>query len=423
MYESLIIQSFCAALTLVLLICNRLEGKRTRKNTLIHIMLALNLLRALFCACAIALEKISAPIWLICVFLAAMSSGYLMLACFSLYVRENLRDPACLPVGFIYAAIALNLLQVLLYIASAFVPLYFTLGSGCIGRGPLYWVEPMLVAAAMLLNAVMVIRCRGQLNKYSYRALMSYMLMPLLSSVVAAVCQNADDVMTMGLTMSLMIIYLINHLLAEKLRAEEEEMIIHTKVELLMSQVKPHFIFNALATITYLYEAGKPNASRIMSAFCKYLRNALDFDHQSTLSTFQEDLDHLDSYVTIERVRFPDTVVEYKFEATDFELPFYTMQPLVENAIKHGTRPTGTGGHVIVATRETDSAIELSVTDDGIGFVPWTVPDDGKRHLGLVNTRARVEQLCGGTMEVISSPGKGARVTIRLPKNKKHRTA
>lgn len=109
--------------------------------------------------------------------------------------------------------------------------------------------------------------------------------------------------------------------------------------------------------------------------------------------------------------------VRYDIACADFSMPALTLEPLVENAIRHGGRKNAGGrGTVVIATRETPECFEVSVTDDGPGFDPAALPEDERGRVGLRNVRERLAQVCGGTLEIESAPGRGTTATIILPK-------
>ncbi len=133
---------------------------------------------------------------------------------------------------------------------------------------------------------------------------------------------------------------------------------------------------------------------------------------------FAEEMRHVESYVWLEKLRFSDRVnVLYDISCSDFSLPALTVQPLVENAIKHGICKGRGGGTVTVASREDGKAYTVTIADDGIGFEPSEVAKDGKPHIGMESVRKRLQSMVGGSMKVASAPGKGTTVTITVPKS------
>ena len=130
---------------------------------------------------------------------------------------------------------------------------------------------------------------------------------------------------------------------------------------------------------------------------------------------FAEELKHVEYYVNIEKVRFPDMNITYDVETTEFVIPALSVQPLVENAIKHGLMRLETGGTVAIRSYETAKHFCVEVTDDGVGFDP-DAPLDEKKHVGLRNIRGRLKAMVNGELILESRPGAGTKAVIMIPK-------
>ena len=118
-------------------------------------------------------------------------------------------------------------------------------------------------------------------------------------------------------------------------------------------------------------------------------------------------------------MRFEDALrVRYDIACTDFRIPTLTLQPLAENAVRHGVRGSKkAAGTVTIATREYGDRYEVTITDDGLGFDPDAPPaNDGRSHVGIPNVRERLRRVCGGELRIESVPGQGTTATIFLHK-------
>ena len=132
---------------------------------------------------------------------------------------------------------------------------------------------------------------------------------------------------------------------------------------------------------------------------------------------FESELKHLETYLSLEKMRFGDELnIEYDIEATDFLIPSLTVQPLVENAVKHGVGMKEDGGTVTIATKEFDDRYEVIVSDDGVGFDTAKKPNDGRTHIGMENVRNRLKTMCNAVLNIESTVGKGTVATITIPK-------
>ena len=205
---------------------------------------------------------------------------------------------------------------------------------------------------------------------------------------------------------------------ARELEAERNALnaqLAQSRISTMMSQIRPHFIYNTLGSIEELCNIDPPKAGKLVHNFAKYLRGSFgELDNPRPIRMSQE-MEHVRYYVSIESVRFPDMTFTFDMKADDFMLPALSIQPLVENAIKHGLMPLDRGGSVCVTSWETPSAYCVQVEDDGVGFDPAILPDE-RKHIGLRNIRERLEATVGGTLSIESTIGKGTKVQLSIPK-------
>ena len=196
-----------------------------------------------------------------------------------------------------------------------------------------------------------------------------------------------------------------------RLEAELKE----SRVSLMLSQIQPHFIYNTLGTIERMCLKDPEKAFDLVRNFSLYLRGNFSELESVTPIRFAEELKHVEYYVNIEKVRFPDMNIAYDVETTDFVLPALSVQPLVENAIKHGLMRLESGGTVLIRSYETADHFCVEVKDDGVGF-DTGVPVEGKKHVGLRNIRGRLKAMVNGQLIIESRPGTGTRAVIMIPK-------
>ena len=148
--------------------------------------------------------------------------------------------------------------------------------------------------------------------------------------------------------------------------------------------------------------------------FGQYLQQNLDSLETEGLIPAEKELEHTRLYADIEMSRFENVRVEYDAQDLDFSIPPLTIQPMVENAIRHGVR-IREKGIVRVSTRRTEKGHEIRIWDNGMGFDIATLKQDKGSGVGIQNVRERIEKLCGGTMTIQSDVGKGTTVFIRIP--------
>ena len=191
-----------------------------------------------------------------------------------------------------------------------------------------------------------------------------------------------------------------------------------------MVQEIPHFMYNALTSIAMMCELDPEKAQEATVIFADYLRGNMDSLKQKAPVPFSVELEHLKKYVYIEQLRFADKLkVEYDIGPTSFSLPQLSVQPLVENAVKHGVGMKKGGGTVTIATRENETSYEVIVSDNGVGFDVAAADQirmtrsDGRSHVGMENTRKRLHDQCNADVIITSVVGEGTTARIVIPKN------
>ena len=202
----------------------------------------------------------------------------------------------------------------------------------------------------------------------------------------------------------------------EKLSLNAE--LTESRVSTMMSQIRPHFIYNTLGSIEQLCELDPPKAGELVHNFAKYLRgNFGELDNPKPILMSQE-MEHVHHYINIENVRFPDMTFSFEMNSVDFKLPALTIQPIVENAIKHGLMKLQKGGTIRVVSYETDEDYCVLVEDDGVGFNTNVLLDE-RKHVGIRNIRGRLKAMVNGSLEIESTIGVGTKVLITIPKETK----
>lgn len=222
------------------------------------------------------------------------------------------------------------------------------------------------------------------------------------------------------------IIQLLNLVMASKRSYEEslnyEKMqseLLKSQVLIMISQIQPHFLYNSLTSIAMLCEKDPKRAKTATIEFADYLRGNMNSLKDNNPVPFETELKHLKTYLSLEKMRFGDDLnVEYDIQTTDFTIPSLTVQPLVENAVKHGVGMKEDGGTVTISTREYDDRYEVVVSDDGVGFdTTKPNPDTSRSHVGIENIKERISSMCHGEVTIESEVGKGTVSTIKIYKD------
>lgn len=195
-----------------------------------------------------------------------------------------------------------------------------------------------------------------------------------------------------------------------------EARLAEARLRVLETQLNPHFLFNALHTISALaLQDDRERTVRMLTRLSDLLR--LSLRHRGSTVPLRRELELVGRYLEIERARFADRLsVEYRIapEAWDAAVPSFLIQPLVENAIRHGIAASPGHGRVAISASAADGTLEVAVQDTGPGP---TADAPGGAGIGLENTRARLRELYGdaAALELVRDPGGGAIARVRLP--------
>jgi sensor histidine kinase YesM len=197
-------------------------------------------------------------------------------------------------------------------------------------------------------------------------------------------------------------------------RIEAERLVTVSRLQTLQAQIEPHFLFNTLANVSSLIEMDPKQARRMLDQFTLLLRASLDQTRKTT-TPLRTELQVIDAYLSVLKVRMGERL-SYRIDASpelhNLEVPSMFLQPVVENAVKHGIEPRMTGGIVQVQVRREDQDLLFVVTDDGVGFVP-----NGKENIGLGAVRERLAVQYGdaASLAIERTTDNLTRVTIRIP--------
>ncbi len=294
---------------------------------------------------------------------------------------------------------------------------------------PLYDVAIVWVPWQIFLSACFIIFCLLEWCNaampffllLSSLLLLTAILLDLLNIRMSPFSQGALVKAAFLLLFTLKILWLLTRVpatykaaaRAQKLEAELAE----SQFDAAMSQIQPHFLYNALGSIYYLCTKDPPKAQKAIGDFSEYLRMNLGSLRQKTPIPFQTELQHIRTYLALEKMSSEDELTyQFHIHTVDFSIPALSVQPLVENAVKHGIFKKPGGGTVTISSEEYADHFEITVEDDGVGFDPNQPPQSERIHIGIQNVRQRLAAMCDGQLEIRSHPGSGTTATIILPK-------
>jgi two-component sensor histidine kinase len=295
---------------------------------------------------------------------------------------------------------------------------FFINEMGFYERGSFYPASQIYPALALLILFVIIISSRS-LGRKNQTVFILYPLLPL-AGLVIDLFVNGLSLTYIGAFLSILCIYFYIHVERGREMAEKEKEMMEDRVKIMLSQIQPHFLYNALSTIQSLCHEDPEAAERATAEFSEFLRGNMDSLSQDKPIAFEKELDHAKHYLAMEMLRFPDKLkVEYHIETSLFRLPTLTLQPIVENAVRYGITKTKKGGTICISAYEGPASYIVKVEDDGAGFDPEAPHADGRTHIGIQNVRQRLQEISHGTLEIQSTIGKGTVAVITIPKGER----
>lgn len=421
------LELFAAVVTVVMLIGCFLERKHRAKSGKLFVWCLLTHASMLL---------VDAPIWILLArpkpenvilvkILSFFSDAFLCILislyayCLTEYISERKRiSRRHTDIITVMCGIAL-----LLCLINAFNGMYIYYDETGLDRtGPLYIVSQAFNVILPAMTMLLALRYHSIIGWRDTWVWVLYGAIPVLSIPFQIIW--AVTPVYIAMTVSFVLVYTLIHVEqvrratdVEKALVQKELALSESNNSLVLSQIQPHFLYNALTSIYRLCDVKPEAAKEAVSNFSKYLRGNLDSIKQKKMISFADELRHLQAYLSLEKIRYDDYLdVRYDIKATEFFIPPLTVQPLVENAVNHGISDLPEGGCVTISTREKSDSYEIRVSDNGVGFDPDAQPEDGRSHIGIPNVRSRLDIMCHGTLEIVSSPGNGTTAIIKIPK-------
>lgn len=285
-----------------------------------------------------------------------------------------------------------------------------------------YWVLVAFSTFAIWLIAYNVIKNRELLGKRRMLLLLAYSIIPLLLIVVDQLFSLSFSYISLSLISTL--IYMDVDIEQEQTMLKQEAMIAlneaeknEMKLNLMMSQIQPHFLYNSLSTISYLCRVNPKDAEETVNDFSDYLAGNLNSINSKRPVPFEKELGHTKSYLKIQKRRFNERMqIEYDIEVKNFEIPALTLQPLVENAVRHGVEQRLDATIIRISTNETEDSYIVKIEDNGPGFDVNAKPSGDRPHIGINATRSRLTNMVNGRLDISSEIGRGTLAIVTIPK-------
>lgn len=302
------------------------------------------------------------------------------------------------------------------YLTALFSKTAFYIENGRFNRGPLsytcYYVSGIMLVYLAYLTYKEIRRVP---KRESLIPIFNIVL--IIGSLIAEQKLNPALHMTSYLTMATvscsLFYYIWLHL--QFAREHERALLAEQRIQIMMTQIQPHFLYNTLSTIQALCRSNPEKAFETTEKFGTYLRQNIASLSQPNLIPVEKELEHTKIYTEIEELRFDNIKVIYDVNDTNFNIPALTIQPIVENAIKHGIR-IREEGVVTVSINQKENSHEIIIEDNGKGFDTNIIKQSEGEHIGIRNVEERLRKMCGGKLSIDSKEGIGTKISIIIPK-------
>ena len=335
---------------------------------------------------------------------------------FAGYMGEYLKLPVRVKKLYLTVIAVVCGAQVFFAVISPFTDSIFYVSDRGYQRGSLFIISQLIPLFCYILFTVLVIVYRKRLNWREVVFFLLYIFVPLGGGAIQMFLRGVA-VVNIGVALALLFILVNIQFEHEITLRKQEKKLAELRIDIMLSQIQPHFLYNVLTGIRTLCEMDPIRAGESIGTFSKFLRANMESLTNKSPIPFEQELAHTRSYLYLEQQRFEDKLnIIYEINTTAFTIPPLTLQPIVENAVRHGIMKKKDGGILTIRSEETDSAYMVTVIDDGVGFSVEQRKTAEYAHIGIENVKNRLNALCGGTIEVQSEPQNGTTVTICVPK-------
>lgn len=334
------LEVFAFIVSALLFVCFSVEdGSKTRQSKLLLAMIAVNALCLMSDAAA----------WY-CTYPSQREGGfidyalnystfflsYVQVTLYTVFVLGCITSKKRIHRVWFAVNMGLGVLFVGLLVFSAFNNVYFVIDNGRYIRQPLYWIHYVYPIVVLFIDSVIVSRNFTSIGAYNVVTLLMYSVLPLIAAVLQMLFYGLS-LIYLALTLALLQMYLVIHVRKSRQLNEKETELSRLTVSVMLSQIQPHFVYNILTAIRTFVTEEPHKAERAIAEFSDFLRGNLDSLNSVDMIPFEQELNHTKHYLELEKMRFEERLtVVYDICAVDFTIPSLTLQPIVENAVRHG---------------------------------------------------------------------------------------
>ncbi|WP_066684390.1 histidine kinase [Christensenella intestinihominis] len=414
------LEIFGSLISFIIILCLAIsENRHTRLNRLYLRVVICNIAVMLCDALAIALKGGMDPVNYYGVRIAnfcAFCLDYVIVALFADYLEAFIATktkPSPRPFRIVRAICATG---ILLVVISQWNHMYYRIDeNNMYVRGDWFWLSQAVGLLCAAVYLCVIFRYRKHMKKKEFYLFLLYIMAPGIAAVVQTWIYGIA-LLYIATTLFVLGVYIVIQSDQTRLLKEKELELAESRIDIMLSQIQPHFLYNSLTAIRELCMRDPEEAWEAIGTFSSYLRGNIDSLTQERMILFRKELEHVKAYLSLEEKRLGEKLrVVFRIEAEDFMLPALTLQPVVENAVRYGIEGRKNGGTVTIETFRKEDGVHIVVTDDGPGFEPGKPKQDGRGHVGLANVGGRLASVCGGSLEIKSGPGAGTGVTIIVP--------
>lgn len=346
---------------------------------------------------------------------------------YTCYVIEFISIKKAVPKSVRRTAGFLCLAHLIGSVVSLWNGMFWYVGEGnTYQRGDWFWLSQAIPFLVYIIDALLIICYRNYVHKKDIVFFLSYIFLPIMAQLVQ-IFNFGIALVNTGAALAMLLVFL-NIQLEQEMRLKRQQIVLKQKekelaesrIDIMLSQIQPHFLYNTLTAIRQLCDINPKQAKQATTDFANFLRANMNSLTNKAPIPFMQELTNVQNYLNLERQRYIGRIhVVYKIYAKNFFIPALTLQPIVENAVRHGVTKKEQGGTITICTQETASAYMITVSDDGVGFTGKLEDhSDEHIHVGIDNVRYRLWAINKGTLDISSTLHVGTTVVLTIPKEK-----
>ena len=336
----------------------------------------------------------------------------LILPCFTMFIHSFFREDT--PLWFVRASQAIGLL---------FTIITIVLPNNLRHK----FLFPFQVCSVVIIIILLVVIAEASYKRRD-GALVFLLATTSITLIILNDILNGYGILKTGYYIpigQLLFIFVQSFMLFRRL-VKQEELIIKSELRMLQAQIKPHFLFNALNTIISVSRTSSEKAVELLLYLSDFLRCGFSFKSDEEFVDFETEIFHVKSYLEIEKARFLDrlNVVFDVDSSITCKVPACIIQPIVENAVRHGILPRKDGGTVKLSAKQHENMLLILVEDDGVGMTEEKLNSvisgaDKSEGIGVANVKERIQRIYKTKIKIESVKEKGTVVSITIPLNKR----